>query len=47
MCKAKKCMYWKECLVKRECTDFHCADYKEKKEKKEVKKNETRFTDKF
>ena len=26
-CKAKKCSYWKVCLAKRECMDFHCNDY--------------------
>lgn len=35
MCKAKNCKYWKTCAVRRECTDFSCADYKPKaKDKK-------------
>lgn len=33
MCKAKSCKYWKDCLVRRECTDSHCADYEKRQEK--------------
>lgn len=28
MCKAKSCKYWKTCLVKRDCQDHSCNDYR-------------------
>lgn len=27
MCKAVSCKYYMNCAVKRECTDYRCADY--------------------